>query len=104
MTETGTALVVDDTPSKRYVLASWLRRAGYTVIEAQTGAEALIRIDGEHVDVVVLDVRLPDMSGFDVCERIKSRPEHAATPVVHVSASAVKVVDRTHGLSRGADA
>ncbi|GAA1792419.1 hypothetical protein GCM10009682_12930 [Luedemannella flava] len=104
MTETGTALVVDDTPSKRYVLASWLRRAGFTIIEAETGAEALTRVGSERVDVVILDVKLPDMSGFDVCERIKGLPEHAATPVVHVSAAAVNVVDRTHGLSRGADA
>ncbi len=104
MSETGTALVVDDTPSKRYVLASWLRRAGFTIVEAETGAQALARVDAEPVDVVILDVKLPDMSGFDVCERIKSTPAHAATPVVHVSASAVKVVDRTHGLSRGADA
>ncbi|GAA1768892.1 fused response regulator/phosphatase [Luedemannella helvata] len=104
MSETGTALVVDDTPSKRYVLASWLRRAGFTIVEAETGTEALTRLESEPVDVVILDVKLPDMSGFDVCERIKSAPAHAATPVVHVSAAAVNVVDRTHGLSRGADA
>lgn len=104
MTDTGTALVVDDTPSKRYVLASWLRRAGFSVVEAQTGAEALERAADTPFDVVVLDVKLPDISGFDVCERIKSMPTHGATPVVHVSAAAVNVVDRTYGLSRGADA
>ena len=104
MSDTGTALVVDDTPSKRYVLSSWLRRAGFTVVEAETGAEALKRVETMRVDVVVLDVKLPDMSGFDVCERIKGQPAYAAVPVVHVSAAAVKVRDRTHGLSRGADA
>ncbi|HEY0699312.1 MAG TPA: fused response regulator/phosphatase, partial [Micromonospora sp.] len=50
------------------------------------------------------DVRLPDMNGFDVCERIKSDPAHGSLPVVHVSAHAIDVVDRAQGLNRGADA
>lgn len=97
-------LLVDDSRTKRYVIRSWLRRAGYAVIEATTGAEALAVIESEPVDVVVLDVRLPDASGFDVCERIKARPASRALPVVHVSATAVSPADRTAGLTRGADA
>lgn len=104
MSDTGTVLVVDDTPSKRYVLSSWLRRAGHKVLEAATGGDALRSVDANAVDVVVLDVQLPDMTGFEVCERIKAAPRHAATPVVHVSAAAVAVADRTQGLTRGADA
>jgi CheY-like chemotaxis protein len=94
-------LIVDDTPSKRYLLASWLRRSGYTVVEAGTGAEALRRVDTEPVDLVVLDVKLPDMTGFEVCERIKNR---LTVPVIYVSAAAVQTSDRTRGLARGADA
>lgn len=97
-------LVVDDTPSKRYLLASWLRRGGYTVIEAETGAQALERFAEGGIDLVVLDVRLPDISGFEVCEQIKAHPVHGTTPVIHVSAAAIHTVDRTHGLERGADA
>ena len=52
---------------------------------------------------MVLDVRLPDLSGFEVCERIKARPPGDA-PVIHVSAHAVDVADRAQGLTRGADA
>ncbi len=100
--DAGTVLVVDDTPSKRYVLSSWLRRSGYAVVEAATGAEALSTVEGQPVDLVVLDVKLPDMTGFAVCERIKARVK--PIPVIHVSAAAVEVVDRTQGLSRGADA
>jgi CheY-like chemotaxis protein len=100
----ATVLIVDDSPSKRYVISTWLRRGGYALVEAQTGAEALRRLAHAGVDLVVLDVRLPDMSGFEVCERIKSDPAHAATPVIHVSAAAVDTVDRTQGLARGADA
>jgi CheY-like chemotaxis protein len=104
MTDLGLVLVVDDTPSKRYVLSSWLRRAGYTVVEAATGGEALQCVDAQPIDLVVLDVQLPDLTGFEVCEQIKGNPAHAATPVIHVSAAAVNVVDRTQGLHRGADA
>jgi DNA-binding response OmpR family regulator len=100
---TGTVLVVDDTPSKRYVISSWLRRAGYTIVEAGTGTEALQLVESNPVDVVVLDVKLPDLTGFAVSERIKARAPHP-TPVIHISAAAVDVGDRTQGLARGADA
>ncbi len=100
----ATVLVVDDSATKRYLLVSWLTRAGFTVVEAETGGEALRTLVGSDIDLVVLDVKLPDMSGFEVCEQIKSDPEHSALPVIHVSAHAVDVVDRTQGLNRGADA
>ncbi|MFG1776788.1 SpoIIE family protein phosphatase [Micromonospora sp. NPDC049051] len=98
----ATVLVVDDSPTKRYLLVSWLSRAGFTVLEAETGTEALARVEVVPVDLVVLDVRLPDLNGFEVCERIKAA--HPALPVIHVSAHAVDVVDRAQGLTRGADA
>ncbi|WP_433389199.1 SpoIIE family protein phosphatase [Micromonospora sp. KLBMP9576] len=98
----ATVLVVDDSRTKRYLLVSWLSRAGFKVLEAENGGEALARIGVDLIDLVVLDVRLPDMSGFEVCERIKAA--HPATPVIHVSAHAVDVVDRAQGLTRGADA
>ena len=72
------------------------------MLEAENGAEALARVGVDPIDLVVLDVRLPDLSGFEVCERIKA--DHPAMPVIHVSAHAVDVVDRTQGLTRGADA
>jgi serine phosphatase RsbU (regulator of sigma subunit)/FixJ family two-component response regulator len=95
-------LVVDDTEAKRYLLASWLRRGGHSVIEAANGQQALERLEG--VDLVVLDVRLPDISGIDVCQRIKASPRSAAIPVIQVSAVAVAAADRAHGLTHGADA
>jgi len=97
-------LVVDDSATKRYLLVSWLTRAGFQVLEAETGGDALAMLPTVDVDLVVLDVKLPDMSGFDVCERIKSDPEYGVLPVIHVSAHAVDVVDKTQGLNRGADA
>ena len=97
-------LVCDDTAAKRYVIASWLRRSGYRVVEAATGGAALTLLSTDPVDLVVLDVHLPDMSGFDVSARIKADPRTASTPVVHISAVAVDIDDRTTGLDRGADA
>jgi serine phosphatase RsbU (regulator of sigma subunit)/DNA-binding NarL/FixJ family response regulator len=100
----ATVLVVDDSEATRYVTASWLRRAGYAVVEAGTGAEALRRVAEQPIDLVVLDVNLPDVSGLDVCERIKSDPATAAVPVLHLSATAIEVSQRAMGLDRGADA
>ncbi|WP_049561506.1 fused response regulator/phosphatase [Nonomuraea sp. SBT364] len=100
----ATILVVEDTPTKRYILSSWLRRAGHQVVEAGTGEEALLMLASERPDLVVLDVRLPGLDGYAVCERIKADPATASIPVIQVSANAVTVADRTEGLERGADA
>ncbi|MFF5639331.1 SpoIIE family protein phosphatase [Streptomyces sp. NPDC012825] len=99
-------LVVDDNPTNRYVLRTTLSRAGHTVVEAEDGTGALALLKGAEplLEVAVIDVRLPDMTGFEVCERIKADPATAALPVLHVSASAITVDDRTQGLNRGADA
>jgi CheY-like chemotaxis protein len=102
--ESAVVLVVDDSDAKRYLLVRWLTRAGFTVVEADSGRGALDRVGAGDIDLVVLDVRLGDMSGFEVAEQIKSRPALAAIPVIHVSAHAVDVADRTQGLARGADA
>lgn len=96
-------LVVDDVEAHRYVMGSWLRRAGFDVLEAATGAEALAKVDAE-VDAVVLDVHLPDMTGFDVCAAIKGDPATAALPVVHVSATAIDARSKSQGLDGGAEA
>ncbi|GGK71887.1 hypothetical protein Ppa06_30110 [Planomonospora parontospora subsp. parontospora] len=103
-TEQATVLVVDDTPTKLYILSSWLRRAGHRVVEAAGGLEALARVREVHPDLVVLDVRLPDLSGYEVCEQIKADPATSAIPVVQISGAAITAADRARGLERGADA
>ncbi len=95
-------LVVDDDEAKRYLLTTWLKRAGHTVLEAATGRDALA-LAGQ-AEAVLLDVNLPDMSGFDVCRMIKSDPATMAVPVIQVSATYVDVAHRAHGLTQGADA
>jgi PAS domain S-box-containing protein len=81
----GRVLVVDDTEAKRYLIAQMLRMAGMEVLEAASGEEALAAA-ALGPEVVVLDVRLPDMSGFSVCQRLKLNPTTAAIPVLYVSA------------------
>jgi CheY-like chemotaxis protein len=95
-------LLVDDDEAKRYVVATWLRRAGHTVIEAATGRDGLDKVTS--AELVLLDVNLPDMTGYEVCARIKRDPLTAAIPVVQVSATAITVADRARGLTQGADA
>jgi CheY-like chemotaxis protein len=100
----GRILVVDDADASRYLTASWLRRYGYHVTEATTGGQALDLVNELPVDLVLLDVNLPDMSGFEVCARIKGDERTAALPVIHISATAIEVEDKEEGLVRGADA
>lgn len=96
-------LYVDDTVEQRYAMRRILEKAGYTVLEAGTGAEGLRKA---HPDIlaIVLDVKLPDMSGFEVCRRIKANPATAAIPVLQISASFADPTLRAAGLSGGADA
>ncbi|MFE6128730.1 SpoIIE family protein phosphatase [Streptomyces sp. NPDC056437] len=99
-------LVIDDDATNRYILSSWLTRAGHTVLEAGDGAEglAVLATAGALPEAAIIDVRLPDMSGFEACERIKGNPRTAGMPVIHISASFITPDDHTEGLQRGADA
>ena len=96
-------LNIDDYLPARYARTKVLRQAGFSVFEAGTGKEAL-RMVLEHKPVVVLlDVNLPDMNGFEVCARIRSNPETNATTIIHVSASNVEHAHMVTGLEGGAD-
>jgi PAS domain S-box-containing protein len=96
-------LVVDDTEANRYATSRILRSAGFDVDEASTGREALDAMRS-HPDVVVLDVNLPDMTGFDVVEQLRRDPARSLVPVLHLSASYTTNADRARGLEQGADA
>src|SRR5690348_2124469 len=96
-------LYVDDTDAQRYAASHVLRRYGFEVLEAATGRQALEMLR-EHPDAVVLDVNLPDISGLEVCRRIKSDEATGHTPVLHVSAVEISTQARVAGLEGGADA
>ena len=83
---TSTVLVVDDEPDIRLTLRFMLEGAGHTVVEAATGADALTRLRAERPDLVLLDIRLPDMDGWDVMASIRSSVELSAVPILIMSA------------------
>ena len=95
-------LNVDDNEAGRYATSRILKAAGFEVLEAATGADAL-RLMAERPDLVLLDVNLPDIGGFEVCARIKADPANAGIAVVHLSATAIGSDARTEGLEGGAD-
>jgi len=96
-------LVVDDNDALRYSVVRSLREAGYQIAEAATGSEGL-RLSGDLPDLILLDINLPDMSGFQVCKQLKSSPETSHIPVLHVSSTFVDTEYRVRGLQGGADA
>lgn len=99
---TGTVLIVDDTESNQYLLGRYLAAAGFSVVKATTGTEGIERAR-ELPDLIVLDVKLPDMSGFEVCRALRRDARTERVPVLHVSASFTDVGDRVRGLEGGAD-
>jgi signal transduction histidine kinase len=101
MPHTQLILNVDDTEAVRYAKTHTLRSAGFRVDEAATGSEALRKVAELKPGLVLLDVRLPDISGIEVCRRIKA--DFPATMVLQVSASYISAVDRVIGLENGAD-
>ena len=79
-------LIVDDEPDARTVLFHTLRDAGHNVTEAAGGEEALKKLKRTRFDLVVLDIMMPRMSGYDVLEKIRAMPSRAGTPVIVVTA------------------
>jgi class 3 adenylate cyclase len=95
-------LVVDDTPSNVKLLSDILRSRGYAVVTATNGPEALACIDREPPDLVLLDVMMPGMSGYEVCRKIREQPATALLPVVMVTALD-PTQERVKGIEAGAD-
>jgi CheY-like chemotaxis protein len=79
--------VVDDDPSSLALISRWLSRAGMRVIESADGAEAISFVGERRIDVVVLDIMLPGMSGQEALQRLRSTPRVADVPVVCISSN-----------------
>src|ERR1044071_3774224 len=86
MTTRRKILVVDDTPRNVKLLADVLVAKGYDVATAASGGEALVQIDTNSPDLVLLDVVMPEMSGYEVCQKIRENPATAMLPVIMVTA------------------
>ena len=103
MPEPVRILVVDDTEANRYAVGRHLRKAGYQVSEATDGRAALTRVAEDSPDLVILDIRMPGMDGFEVVRRLRQDPATAHVPVLHVSASFTDPASQVAGLDSGAD-
>jgi PAS domain S-box-containing protein len=96
-------LNLDDNGPARYARSRGLMRAGFEVLEASTGTEALNVVETNRVDVAVLDVKLPDMSGLEVTRRIRNNPRTRSIRIVQVSAACLDDSDEISSLQHGAD-
>lgn len=86
-TDTGLILVVDDQETNLQVVANVLSEAGFEMVPANSGAQALQRIAARLPDLILLDLLMPDMDGFEVCRRIQENPDWAKLPIIFVSAA-----------------
>lgn len=97
-----TVLLVEDEPAQRELLAYNLAAEGFDVITADNGEDGLILVDENDPDLIVLDWMMPQLSGIEVCRRLKSNSKTRQIPVIMLSARAEEV-DRVRGLETGAD-
>src|ERR1700754_3244873 len=96
-------LVVDDNEANRYAVGRMLRAAGFETSEASNGRQA-IELARTEPDVIVLDVNLPDINGYDVVRELRKDQSTALIPILHLSASYMRDEDRVFGLENGANA
>ncbi|QYK40834.1 MAG: phosphate regulon transcriptional regulator PhoB [Paracoccaceae bacterium] len=97
-----TVLIVEDEGAQREVLTYNLEAEGFRVASAENGEEAMLLVDEMSPDIIVLDWMLPNVSGIEVCRRLKSRSDTRHVPIIMLSARSEEV-DRVRGLETGAD-
>jgi DNA-binding response OmpR family regulator len=98
-----TLLVVDDEPEINKLVARIFEKRGYRVRTASDGVEALASVEAEKPDLVMLDLNLPRIDGWEVCRRLKSDPATAKIPIIMLTAAHANVDDAGIGLALGAD-
>ncbi|WP_338723782.1 PleD family two-component system response regulator [Devosia sp. XK-2] len=99
---TARVLIVDDIPTNVRLLEARLSAEYYEVLTASSGAQALAICESEDIDIVLLDVMMPEMDGFEVCRRLKANPKTHHLPVLMITALD-QTSDRVQGLEAGAD-
>ncbi len=99
----GTILIVEDSPSELELMSYYLKESGYNVIKATGAKEALEKALSEQPDLIVTDVVMPGMSGFELCRSLKRNPATRKVPIV-ICSSKDQEIDRLWALRQGADA
>ncbi len=95
-------LIVDDDLESLKLIGLMLQRRGYQIIAAQGGNQALAKAESDPPDLIILDVMMPDIDGFEVCRRLRARPDTAQTPIIMFTAK-IAVNDKVAGFQAGAD-
>ncbi len=98
-----TILVVEDTPSEMKLISYYLQESGYSVISAVSAKEALAKIIEQKPDVIITDVVMPGMSGFELCRSLKKHPITRQVPII-ICTSKNQEIDRLWAMRQGADA
>ncbi|ARV62406.1 two-component system response regulator [Nostocales cyanobacterium HT-58-2] len=99
----GTILIVEDSPSELELMSHYLQESGYNVIQATGAKEALEKAQLHNPDVIVTDVVMPGMSGFELCRSLKRNPATQKVPIV-ICSSKNQEIDRLWAMRQGADA
>jgi chemotaxis family two-component system response regulator PixH len=99
----GTILIVEDSPSELELMSHYLQESGYNVIQATGAKEALEKALLQQPDVIVTDVVMPGVSGFELCRYLKRNPVTKKVPIVICSSKNLEI-DRLWGMRQGADA
>ncbi|GAB4377156.1 MAG: response regulator [Elainellaceae cyanobacterium] len=99
----GTILVVEDTLSEIELMSHYLRESGYTVISTVSAKDALNIAIEQKPDVIVTDIVMPGMSGFELCRNLKNHPATERVPII-ICTSKNQEIDRLWGMKQGADA
>ena len=95
-------LAVDDDPVTLKLVAVTLTRAGYEVLTAKDGKEALARVEGIQPDLIILDVMMPGLDGYEVCRRLRGMPSTAAIPIMMLTATS-SLENKIAGFEAGSD-
>jgi two-component system alkaline phosphatase synthesis response regulator PhoP len=95
-------LVIEDDPATSRLVDYTLRHEGYQILTASNGLEGIRKAHDEKPDLIILDVMLPGMDGFEICHRLRSEPDTAQMPILMFSAKAQEI-DKDTGLKVGAD-
>ncbi|NET38902.1 MAG: response regulator [Cyanothece sp. SIO1E1] len=97
-----TILIVEDTPSQMELMSHYLKASGYIVISATSAQEGFDKAITQKPDVIITDVIMPGMSGFELCRKLKRNPETAKLPII-ICTSKNQDIDRLWGMRQGAD-
>lgn len=95
-------LIVDDDIDSLKLIGLMLQRHGYEIVAANAGSQALSKASSDHPDLIILDVMMPDMDGYEVCRRLRANPETQAIPIIMFTAKTL-VDDKVQGFEAGAD-